>query len=383
MKIEILGAESLGVRGLCCVVKTGNRKIVIDPGVALGWSRYGFLPHPFQIAVGAGIRWKIIEELRDATDVIFTHFDGDHCPLYNPNPYQLGIDEVKDSLSNCRIWAKGPNDSSSAQQRRGEELAKAIKKNLLSAEGEKDGLLEFSLPVPHGQRGDEKGKLMMTRIQEGEEIFVHASDIQLLDQKTVEAIICWKPTIVLASGPPLYHSFSSFPEIQRKDAWKNAANLARNIGTLILDHHLLRDEEGMKWLKELAQTTQNRVLCAAEFMGREPLLLEAWRRELYQELPVPEGWHHDYAQGKASFRYFQLKGWEALERKGKIKPCKWYGYYFCPIVKYTEQGKLDRYWIENYCLVSNKTCIRYQMVERGEFHPDNMLPNGEIREDLK
>jgi hypothetical protein len=34
MKIEILGAESLGVRSLCCFVQTENQKILIDPGMA-------------------------------------------------------------------------------------------------------------------------------------------------------------------------------------------------------------------------------------------------------------------------------------------------------------------------------------------------------------
>jgi hypothetical protein len=33
--------------------------------------------------------------------------------------------------------------------------------------------------------------------------------------------------------------------------------------------------------------------------------------------------------------------------------------------------------------VGNKDCVRYQKEERGEYHPDNMLPNGEIKEDLK
>jgi hypothetical protein len=71
---------------------------------------------------------------------------------------------------------------------------------------------------------------------------------------------------------------------------------------------------------------------------------------------------------------------EVLMSNRKINPCKWY--YFCPIKEYTEKGKLERYWIENYCLVNNNTCIRYQMQEKSKYHPDNMLPNGEIREDL-
>jgi len=44
----------------------------------------------------------------------------------------------------------------------------------------------------------------MTRIEEGKEVFVHASDIQLFDDESVFSILTWQPTIVLASGPPLY-----------------------------------------------------------------------------------------------------------------------------------------------------------------------------------
>jgi len=64
---------------------------------------------------------------------------------------------------------------------------------------------------------------------------------------------------------------------------------------------------------------------------------------------------------------------------GKI--CKWY--YCCPIKRFVDQGKLDKKWVEEYCLIGNKDCVRYQMEENWEFHPDNMLPNGDIREDLK
>ncbi len=43
-----------------------------------------------------------------------------------------------------------------------------------------------------------------------------------------------------------------------------------------------------------------------------------------------------------------------------------------------EQGMLDRSLIEDYCFGDNKKCIRYSMEERGEWHPDNMLPDGSI-----
>jgi hypothetical protein len=47
-----------------------------------------------------------------------------------------------------------------------------------------------------------------------------------------------------------------------------------------------------------------------------------------------------------------------------------------------EAGKLDRKWIEDYCHGNWRACIRYQMEEKGEPHPDNMLPNGQIDNSL-
>ncbi len=78
LSLEILGAESLGVRSLCCLVRLDRRKIVIDPGIALGYMRNGLLPHPTQVAVGIKVRQKIIEALETATDIVFSHFHGDY-----------------------------------------------------------------------------------------------------------------------------------------------------------------------------------------------------------------------------------------------------------------------------------------------------------------
>ncbi len=61
--------------------------------------------------------------------------------------------------------------------------------------------------------------------------------------------------------------------------------------------------------------------------------------------------------------------------------CKWYS--VCPMKRFFEEGKLDKKWIEQYCKGDYKSCVRYQMEESGEPHPDNMLPNGEIKENLK
>jgi len=63
-----------------------------------------------------------------------------------------------------------------------------------------------------------------------------------------------------------------------------------------------------------------------------------------------------------------------------MKHCKWYE--MCPIKRFTDEGKLDPYWVNTYCKGDWTKCKRFQMEERGEYHPDNMLPDGSVREDL-
>ena len=313
MRIEILGTESLGVRGLSCVVEAGDRKIVIDPGVALGYNRHGLLPHPLQVAVGEVVRQKIIRAMADATDIVFSHFHGDHVPLVDANPFQLKAASVADLYlrhkhsHKPRFWAKGPQGLSQHMLHRAQSLRIALHDELRSAEGHSDGVLSFSRPVPHGVRGEHGGMVMMTRIEDRGDVFVHASDIQLLDSDTVSTILAWHPTIVIASGPSLY--LPHLTQKQRNAAWHNAVRLAKGVDTLILDHHLLRSERGRRWLDNLASIVRghynHRVICAADFMNRSRMLLEAWRQRLYVEMPVPEGWHEAYARGEVDTRIYR------------------------------------------------------------------------------
>jgi len=311
MRIEILGTESLGVRGLSCVVEAGDRKIVIDPGVALGYNRHGLLPHPLQVAVGEVVRQKIIRAMADATDIVFSHFHGDHVPLVDANPFQLKAAAIaglsQGHSHKPRFWAKGPRGLSQHMLHRAQSLRIALHDELRSAEGHSDGVLSFSRPVPHGLRGEHGGMVMMTRVEDRGDVFVHASDIQLLDSDTISTILAWHPTIVIASGPSLY--LPHLTQKQRNAAWHNAIRLAKGVDTLILDHHLLRSERGRRWLDNLASVVQghynHRVICAADFMNRSRMLLEAWRQRLYVEMPVPEGWHEAYARGEVDTRIYR------------------------------------------------------------------------------
>ncbi len=308
MHIEIIGTESLGVRGLSCKVETKDRKILIDPGVALGYNRHGLLPHPFQVAVGKLIRNRVISALRDSTDVVFSHYHGDHIPLVDANPYQLNAEKIANLQQGIRFWAKGLRGLSRRMKARAHSLSTALNKDLPNAEGISDGTMAFSEAVPHGEANNRFGQVMMTKIADEKEIFVHASDIQLLNRKAISQILEWHPDIVLASGPPLY--LPQLSDEQRKVAFANGLSLSQGVDTLILDHHVIRCEEGLAWLKRLSSETGKRVICAADFMKKPRLLLEAWRRQLYKDMPVPKNWHRDYAQGKVDVDRFR----------------KWHGY---------------------------------------------------------
>jgi uracil-DNA glycosylase family 4 len=70
-----------------------------------------------------------------------------------------------------------------------------------------------------------------------------------------------------------------------------------------------------------------------------------------------------------------------LKMKILLEDCKWYS--VCPMKRFYEEGKLNKEWVELYCKGDWESCIRYQMEERGEGHPDWMLQDGSIDERLR
>jgi len=64
-------------------------------------------------------------------------------------------------------------------------------------------------------------------------------------------------------------------------------------------------------------------------------------------------------------------------------PCKWFA--VCPLRRFEKQGKITNRWRKEYCESEKNwmNCVRYQLEEKGEPHPDNMLPNGKIDEKLE
>ena len=53
---------------------------------------------------------------------------------------------------------------------------------------------------------------------------------------------------------------------------------------------MCRSVDGVRWLDSLRARIGDRVMCAADYMGRPRLLLEAWRRVMYEVKPVRNDW---------------------------------------------------------------------------------------------
>ena len=183
-------------------------------------------------------------------------------------------------------------------KQRAQDLKELLGPNFHEAEGLSDGPMAFSKAMPHGAKDSKLGTVMMTRINLGEKVFLHTSDIQLLDSATIDFIIAWQADIVLAAGPPLY--IETLSEELRTAAWENGLRLAQNVDILILDHHLMRGQQGPAWLEALSAKAGKQVYCAADFMGKKRLFFEAERTNLYETIPVPENWHELYSKGLIS-----------------------------------------------------------------------------------
>lgn len=260
------------------------------------------MPHPVQIAAGEDVRQSIVGSLENATDVVISHFHGDHMPLPDANPYQLSLDSVKELLEKPQLWIKDQSGETGHIAERRRRFLAVLKRADSPCSGQRHGLLWFSKPMPHGFAQHQIGTVMMTRIQEDDEVFVHASDIQLLSDAPISQILDWHPTMVLLSGPPLYRKI---PEAWLTKAAARAKALAKTVKWCVVDHHLLRSDNGAKWLDRLHAETAGRILCAADFMKQKRRLLEANRVELYRRTPVPEDWHELYASGLVNTSEFR------------------------------------------------------------------------------
>jgi len=267
-------------------VETDDMKVLIDPAVSLGPRRFGLPPHRLELE-RMDQAWNDIKSYASKCDLlIVTHYHYDH---HNPDE----IDFYRDKT----LYIKDPKKNiNKSQLQRASHFLKELR-GLPKAVEFADGrsfqhaatTIKFSPPVYHGTNsrlelcaGD---KHLLPRRKNG-----FSSDVEgpSLDEQ-VDFILRERPDLLILDGPMTYmlgYRYSG------ESLARSVANITKIISqtpvsVIILDHHLLRDQNYKAKLTkvyECADENGVKVLSAAEYAGREPDLLEARRRELYAEI---------------------------------------------------------------------------------------------------
>jgi len=291
MEIRLLAFESLGVRSQATFIQTKDATIIIDPSAALAPRRYGLAPHRREVERLLYLFDVISEFLRESEVVIVTHYHYDHhdpARFIDPELYRGKRLLVKDPKNNINV----------SQRIRAHRFLSIVKNRVRSIEIADATTIVLgrtriisSTPVPHGE--DSKlGYVIELCIDDGDTRILYTSDVEgaPLQQQIDFALKC-RPHIAIVDGVPTYLIGRGYSYESLKSALKSLMKLLEiaELECIVYDHHAARELNYMETIAsaiEYARALGKRIVSAAEFMGLEPLFLEAMRKKLYMEEPV-------------------------------------------------------------------------------------------------
>ncbi len=285
-----MAGESLGTRSMATYIEVKRLKIFIDPGVALGPWRYGLPPHDLELEAKERAWRDIVRYASKADIVIVTHYHYDHH-----NPW----DSLEEIYRDKKIFLKDYDEYINPSQIRRsryflhrleevgidmDDISKAD--NTRYAEG---GVkIEFSPPFPHGDT-PKLGYVVMVRIDDGDNVFLYTSDVEgVMDPDALKYIMGSGASLILMDGPPTYLNYDEEAIEMSFRSIKNVLSMD-SLNLLILDHHFTRDRNYIDILGEkLGESDMlDKVVTIAEYMGRKPLFLEAYRDVLHETGEYP------------------------------------------------------------------------------------------------
>jgi len=291
MEIRLLAFESLGVRSQATFIQTRDTTIIIDPSAALAPRRYGLAPHRREVERLLYLFGVISEFLRESEVVVITHYHYDH---HDPARF---IDP--ESYRGKRLLVKDPKNYINVSQRiRAHRFLSIVKDKVRSIEVVDSTTMvigktriNVSMPVPHGE--DSKlGYVIELCIDDGDTRVLYTSDVEgaPLHQQIDFALRC-RPHIAIVDGIPTYLIGHGYSYGGLKNALKSLMKLLEvmELECVVYDHHAARELNYMEAIAPVidhARMLGKRIVSAAEFMGLEPLFLEAMRKKLYMEEPV-------------------------------------------------------------------------------------------------
>lgn len=300
IRVVPLAAESLGVRSMCTYVETNDLRILLDGGVSLCPIRYGLGPHPREYKAISEARRRIAQAAQRAEAVTISHYHYDHVtPSFEDwfSNWTEADFTARQVYEGKRVIAKNAREHINYSQRERawmfQRTSGRYAADIEVADGKtfrfRSTEVRFSFPVPHGVENSELGWIVMTTIKYRGESFLFAPDIQgPLATDTVGIILSQKPTLLMVGGPPLYLAGFRFNEEQTLKSLDNMGKIAAAVPHVIIEHHLLRDEEWREKtaaIFQIAHTSMHVVQTAAEYLGTNNTFLEARRKKLFDENP--------------------------------------------------------------------------------------------------
>lgn len=282
MEIIPLAYDSFGARSMCTLVRQDDVTIIIDPGVALGPSRYGLPPHPLEIQRMNELWDEIKKHGSEAELFIITHYHYDH---HDPNDIEF--------LRGKRVLLKHPTEKINfSQKKRAAFFIQQIKNicEIEHADGKsfEVGNLQITIsePVFHGK--DSRLGFVVEVLVEGKKRVAYTSDVEgPIHHDQVQPLLDWNPEIVFIDGPMTYMLGYRYSAASLESSKKNLQELVikTDVKVIVLDHHLTRDlawRDRMSDFIEFAESHGVEVMSAAQFAGREEELLEGLRKRLYE-----------------------------------------------------------------------------------------------------
>ena len=285
MNIVPLAADSLGVRSMATYVECGETRLLIDPGAALGASRFGLPP--------AEAEWEALRRANDriaayaerAGWIFVSHYHDEHY-RHDPAFY-----------AGRGVLAKDPQRMvSGVQAERARQFWLETEKGarLDSADGRcvetPDCILTCSPPLPHGAELSGQGYLVALTVTDRRSgrRFVHASDVQgPLSPVAAAYLARERPSVLYLSGPPAYLEHRIGHALVEQGVEHLLRIIDRAGCRVIMDHHAVRTSDFRDRFRRLWDTGQ--VVTAAGYLGLADTPLETQRRALWGAQRKPAG----------------------------------------------------------------------------------------------
>lgn len=285
---------------MCTFVETPDVSVLLDAGVSLCPYRFGLPPHPLEFEAISRCRKNIAAAADRVEIVTISHYHFDHhTPSYEDwmcnwtEPDATAKQIYRDKVVLLKNYREGVNSS---QRRRGWIFRKTggkYAKKLESADSKSFDYgitkIRFSKPVFHGSENTFLGWVLMATIEYEAEKFMFAPDVQgPMSDETTSTIIQEHPNVLMIGGPPLYLENSKVPARETNLALTNLQKIVSNTKQIILDHHILRDENWRKKTEsvfERAKEADSKIMTSAEYLGMENVFLEFSRKRLYEQEP--------------------------------------------------------------------------------------------------